>query len=476
MGSRLSAAILVAAAAGSAGCESPFLAKDGTLVFPERGAHGASVLTANGVEFRDRADIPQRVVFRDPSEPWRAPVGFILPKDGRFTETSRPTLVATTGLGVVIRPSDKRVPSWGGEVLMRIDLIAPAAEGTARFGENVAIVVDGTGDDARDLAAAALDQLASRDRVTILDARGPKVIVPTVPATNRSLALAALEKRLGERNIATKVDWAAALRLASDVTLSAKAKRRVLVLSEGRDESLYGEPVNEALKALTKSGVVVGAVGTSNKSDFGTISAIASWGGGPYSAEPSLDARTRVVRQAVPESGIVAFRDVSLTFEGTPAPSHVLEASGGDVRWKLDAGVLHLGDVHAGEARTEVLRVTVPPWVPGERFEFTVRAHVNDVRLGDRREFSASIPCTYDDDIERIAQSRHGDVIAYASAMATLRRLDAAFVGEGLSRAGGLRNVARLHANSMAMLGAQTHDRALIEQAEMLSALLYASE
>jgi len=33
------------------GCSRPFLARDGTLVFQEKGAHGASVLTANGLEF-----------------------------------------------------------------------------------------------------------------------------------------------------------------------------------------------------------------------------------------------------------------------------------------------------------------------------------------------------------------------------------------------------------------------------------------
>ena len=113
-------------------CERPFLARDGTLVFPEKGAHGASIVTANGLEFHDRIDVPDRVVVRDPYEPWRAPVGFILPASGRFTKTSSPTVMSTPGLAVVMRPSDSRVPSWGGEMFVRVDVLAPAAAGAAR--------------------------------------------------------------------------------------------------------------------------------------------------------------------------------------------------------------------------------------------------------------------------------------------------------------------------------------------------------
>ena len=74
-------------------CNGPRLARDGTVIFPQSGG-GASVLTANGIEFQDKAQKPKPVVSRDPNEPWRAPIGFILPKDGRFVETSKPTVLA----------------------------------------------------------------------------------------------------------------------------------------------------------------------------------------------------------------------------------------------------------------------------------------------------------------------------------------------------------------------------------------------
>jgi hypothetical protein len=449
-------AVCVLAVATATGCERPYFGRDGTVTFPQGGARGAAVLTANGVEYRDREDVPQRLVVRDPNEPWRAPIGFILPKDGRFTVASVPHVLATTGLAIVLRPSDTRVPSWGGEVLVRVDVIAPAAEGTARWGENVAIVIDGDGPDAVLLADTALAQLAGRDRVTIIDAHGARTIVPLMPASNRSMVIAALSTHLKRRarparELARAVrDAAAAIATTgsnSDVT------QRVLVLGEaavndGADQAGIAE-----IAKLAERGVQVAQVPTRGDDD-------------------SRSERIEAVRQAIPQAGMTTFRDVKLTFQGTPAPSHVLETSGGDARWMLDGGVLALGNVRAGEARTEVLRVSVPAWVPGESFRFTVTAHVDDLQWGGPRDFSADVPCVYDDDIESIAKSRHGDVIAYSSALATLRRLDKAFVGDEIDRAGGLRRIAEMHAKSMQLLARDTKDFATQEQADMLAALL----
>lgn len=444
-------AVLVGCAL-AAGCEAPRLAKDGTVLFPEKGAHGASVLTANGVEYHDRTEVPQPVNRRTADEPWRAPLGFILPKDGRFTETSKPTVLATPGLAVVLRPSDTRVPSWGGEVLVRVDVIAPAAEGSARWGENVAIVVDGDGPDTQQLADVALSQLAGRDRMTLIDARGGRVLVPMMPASHRSMALAALKSHL-ETHARAARDLPRALRAAATAIASKEVTQRVLVLG---DTKLSADDV-AAVAALAQRGVQTATVDTRGTDD--------DW--------PD---RVERVREAVPAAGLTTFRDVRLTFEGTPAPSHVIEASGGEARWRLDAGELVLGNVRAGEARTEVLRVTVPPWVPNEQFRFTVTAHVDDLAWGGPREFKADVPCIYDDDIERIAKSRHGDVIAYASAMATLRRLDAAFVGDDVSKSGGLRKIAEMHAKSMQLLARDTKDFAIQEQADLLVALLRVTE
>jgi len=91
---------------------------------------------------------------------------------------------------------------------------------------------------------------------------------------------------------------------------------------------------------------------------------------------------------------------------------------------------------------------------------------------GELRTMGADLHCIYDDDIARLAESRHGDVIAYASALATLARLDAAFIGGSGPRAGDLRATARMHARSLALLARDMRDPAAAEQAAMLDALL----
>ena len=433
------------------GCDRPFVARDGTVSFQEKGAngHGASVLTANGLEYRDNADLPTPALRRSADEPWRAPIGFILPKDGKFTQTSRPTVLATTGLAIVLRPSDTRLPSWGGEVLVRVDVIAPAAEGTARWGENVAIILDGDGPDAPELTDAALAQLAGRDRVVIIDARTGKTVIPMMPASHRSMAIAALKNHMRNRGAGSR-DMGAALRTAAAAIASPEITQRILVLTESPMSTADAQEVSR----LQQRGVQIGAIKTRGD---------------------DLAERIEALRTQIPQAGMTTFRNVRLTFEGTPAPSHVLEVSGGEARWQLDAGELVLGNVRAGEARTEVVRVTVPPWVPGEQFRFTVTAHVDDLNWGGPRDFAAEVPCVYDDDIERIAKSRHGDVIAYSSAMATLRRLDEAFVGVDVGKAGGLRRIAELHASSMKLLARDTKDFAIQEQADLLVALLAAT-
>ncbi len=475
-----------ALALGAAGCERPILARDGTLVFSEPGARGAAVLTANGVEFHDREDIPARVVHRDADEPWRAPIGFILPASGRFTATSRPTVLATTGLALAMRPSDTRVPSWGGEVLVRIDVIAPAPEGTARMGERVVIVLAGAGEDTSLLVDAALEQLAARDRAGIVDANGGEVVVPMLPASHRTLLGASVERRIDTapcapgsagcipermRSSHKPRNLARALHLAGELAEAGSGARRVLVIGDGAADTMLPE-VQREVQALASRGVAVSAVGSSAHADSNGVASIGIAGGGVVGTSEDLGARIASVRTAIPEAGRVAFRDVVLTFEGTPAPSHVLEASGSHVAWRLDAGQLLLGDVHAGEGRTEVVRVTVPAWVPGERFAFTVHANYKEEATGLDREMHAELASVYDDDIERIAESRHGDVIAYASALATLRRLDAAFASGSVRRAGGIERLARMHAKSMALLARDTSDPAIIEQAEVLGALL----
>jgi hypothetical protein len=470
---RLAVVALLGLALPLHGCAHPVVARDGTVVVEQKGASGAAVMTAHGVEYHDRMDVPTRVVVKDANAVWRAPVGFILPTSGRFTVTSQPTLLTTPGLGIVMRPSDTRVPAWGGEVLVRIDLLAPAVPGATREPEQVAFVLDGAGPDAMPLVEAALRQLGGRDHLTAIDVRGAHVVIPTIPASHRSLSSAAITKRLG----APRPDAAdLGLSLSRALTaVGATGARRLVLFTDGESGRQYDAKGTAALAAFAQANIPVIVVATSPHSNFDALNVLSAEASGALVADEVLDARMKTLRDAISAPGPLLFGDVTLTFEGTPAPSHVLEASGGDVRWRLDAGELALGDVVAGEMRTEVVRVTVPAWVPGEKFSFGVTAHANDARRGGQRtDFRAEIPCIYDADIARIAASRHGDVIAYASALATMSRLDEAFVGPGVERSGGLRAMAEMHAQSMALLARDMHDPQIAEQAEILTALLQA--
>jgi hypothetical protein len=333
-------------------------------------------------------------------------------------------------------------------MLVRIDVLAPDAAGAARWGEDVAIVLDGRGPDALALCGAALARLGARDRVIVVDAAGARVHVPAIPASNRSLVLGGIERALRVRRPARRdVPRAVSVGLRA---LTRGTLRRVLVLSDEPEAAR-----EEATRALGEEWVPLEVVGTSAGGD--------------------TEGRLAQVRAFVPAAGAPAFRNVVLAFEGVPAPSHVLEASGGDARWELEGGELALGDVRAGEERTEVVRVTIPAWTPGEAFTLHVAGRFEaEPRPGEVRRVTAEVPCTYDDDVERLAGSRNGDIIAYASALATLARLDAAFIGGTGCDAAGLRPLARMHARSLALLARDTGDPAAAERAALLEGLLAA--
>ena len=93
---------------------------------------------------------------------------------------------------------------------------------------------------------------APSDLTTIIDARGPRTIVPTMPAANKSLALAAIDKRL-KLDLATRRDLAGALAEADSATVSVKAHRRVLLLSEGKGDEVYEPALRDRLVALSKA-------------------------------------------------------------------------------------------------------------------------------------------------------------------------------------------------------------------------------
>ncbi|WP_281327458.1 vWA domain-containing protein [Polyangium sp. 6x1] len=487
--SRFLGAFVVVATVGLSACAPPALTRDGQLVFaPSGGRRGASVITANGVEFMDATELPKPVVRRSPNDPWTPPTGFLVPKDGIWRKTSSPVALSGRGLAVVVRSSDTLVPSWGGEVLLRIDAIAPAdafpaAKPSVREPRRLAIVLDGRNPNTASLARIALEDLGDRDRVAIIDASGPRVVVPPLPGSHRTLLDGAvtrvLERPRGGAAVANTRDLAGALalargfvgvKIAEGATLPSAGQ--VLVLSDGIGVAQAGLRLANEVASLRRANVRVSAVGTPDRLD---VAHLAPLGDDVFAGGAFAD-REDAVARIVPPPGDVVLEDVELTVHSVPAPVRVLEVSGGLAALSLDHDRLLLGDLYAGEARTEIARIAMPVWVPGEPCEITVSARYRDAATGTWHTASRTIDARYEDDVERIASARHGDVIAYASALAMVRRLGRIFQGSRFDDLGGLRPVVTLQADSLAALSRSSHDPALGTQAEVLRTLLGAIE
>ena len=456
--------------ASAVGCSAPTLTRDGQLAFTPGGARGASVITANGVEFLDRTDIPDPVVRRSVNQPWRPATGFLLPADGIWRETSTPKAIQGPGLAVALRSSDRLVPSWGGEVLLRMDAIVPAEAfpgASVRDPARLAIVIDGHTPNTAPLIAVAIENLGGRDRVTLIDSGRARTVVPMLPGTHRTLLSGAVDRVVApSRAKPPRRDLAAALALAR-AALGATGSRSVLVVSDGIGVAEGRGRVEREARALEAAGARIVAVGAPDRLDPSALAALQ----GEAHAGGSFQDREDAVAAVIPPPGDVVLHDVVLTISSVPAPARVVELSGGTTELSLDVDRLFLGDLYAGEARTEVARVALPVWVAGEPLELTVTTEYRD-DAGNEHRAHTSIKCRYSNDVEAIAGSRHGDVIAYASALAMVRRLNRAFAGSRIDRLGGLRPVVAMQASSLHVLARTQHDPALSAQAEVLTTLL----
>jgi von Willebrand factor type A domain len=456
------------------GCGAPALTREGQFVFTPGGQQGAAVLTANGVEIVDRTFEPAAVHRSSPFQPWRAPTGFLMPANGVFTARSKPVSLEGRGLVVVLRSSDQLVPSWGGEVLLRLDAIVPerafpAAHASLRPPVDLVVVTDDGGDPARDLIEDIFDDLGESDRVALVDAaRGARTAVPLVPGSNRSLLDGTVERLLAESDRDDR-ELGHALELARHwATLNRKpAERHVVVVSDARGLEAERGAISGALAELARDHVRVTVVAPEGTGDAKTLALF------PERAEPKTDdARFDAAGAILEPPGATVLHDVQLEFESVPAPVHVLEASGGRLVSGLDEERLDLGDLYVGEARTEVVRLAIPEWVPGEPFTLSVRAHYKNARTQAPLESRVDLHMRYSQNIQQLANQRAGDVIAYASALAMVRRLERAFLGRRIDRIGGLTGLVRWQARSLGIMAQERSDPSLARQAEILSALL----
>lgn len=463
----------------SLSCQAPVLSQDGQLVFSEGGQRGASVLTANGVQFIDRSARPTPKLRTSAYEAWEPPTGFLLPASGVLTQRSRPVSVPGRGVGFVLRASDAYAPTWGGEVLLRIDVEVPVEafpelRSQLRVPAELVLIVDFSNRSGLELVYTALEQLGGRDRVSVLDARRNQRLVPPLPGTHRALIAGAIEQNLnveyagpGELEAALEVARAH-LAPTRGQPIGERPVRRLLLLSDGIGfATARGLPVRKLEQ-------IEGQLGSANLLVMATTQRAAL---PPQFAHTSgdLESREQALRVWLPPPGPVVIRDLEIAVDGAPAPTRILEASGADVEWGLERDSVPLGDFNLGESRTEMLRVSVPHWVDGQplALKFSARYRAQDQASYSRSR--ATLGLRYTNDIEILADRRHGDVIAYASALAMVRRLERVFQGRDVERLGGLESVVLWQAKGLDLLAKSSRDASLAEQAELLRILLEAT-
>jgi hypothetical protein len=379
---------------------------------------------------------------------------------------------------------------------VRLDALVPAEafpEAATRAPRVLAVVIDGRSPNIAPLAEVALDNLGQRDRAMIVDAAPARAVLPLVPGSHRTLLGAAVERvaaakaarsrsagarDLGARKVVLGRDLAGALAVARGYvmarasSLDSSVVRQVLVVTDGVGVLTGGARLQREVEVLRAQGIHLTAVGAPDRL---RVEALAPLGADVH-AGGSFEDREDAVAAAVPPPGEVVLEDVQLTLSSAPAPLRVIELSGGTSALTPETDRIFLDELYAGEARTEVARVAVPVWVPGEPLEIEITATYRDAGTGEWLSAKSSIKCRYSNDVERIANARHGDVIAYASALAMVRRLHRAFLGSRVDQLGGLRPVVAWQARSLMAMAKAERDAAIGAQAEILQTLLGAIE
>lgn len=480
----------------------PALTSDGQLVWTPGARRGASILTANGVEFLDRRDTPQPTARKSPYEPYRPVTGFLVPTDGRWHRTAQPVHFRAEQLAVTLRTSDALVPSWGGELLVELELssrdtattlaarrnkaaergalgalpVAVREEDPGRPPLRLLLVVDDVSTATAELVCAALSSLSGDDQVAVVDTRGAQVLTPFLPYGHRSLIEGALRRRVAMRPPGSSGrDLPGALGLARgwvDREPAAGATTAVLVVTDGATLDQDSAAVQERVRGLSEAGVRVAAAGPAELVGRGKLKAFQ----GDQEPETLHDSRRAALDRVLPAPQGLSLRDFKVVVSSSPAPAHVIETTAGKTGALLDEDELYLDGLAAGEVRTELIRVSVPPFVPGESYRLTLRFEGRDAISGATVAASHRLLLRYTDDVEALARERSGDVFAYASALTLVQRLDRGLFGETTAQPGGLRRLVDWQQGALGQLAQQTGDASLERRAQLLQTLAWATD
>lgn len=232
---------------------------------------------------------------------------------------------------------------------------------------NVALVVDRSGSmagekiaRARDAAHALVDRLGPEDRFSMVAfSDGADVLVPSVRVTDRE----DLHRRVDLLAARGNTNLDAGLTLGLDqlsAWASAPAADRVLLLSDGLANA--GNSSADYLARLAGSearqGISVSAVGVGLDYNEDLLARVAELGGGSFHHVGSSSELAAVLGEELHRVQAVVASGVQVTFRPGPGVQ-VLEALGYEATSAAGTTVVHVGDVHGGDARKVVLRVRV---------------------------------------------------------------------------------------------------------------------
>ncbi len=466
------AALTLGVALAVSGCNgvSVFSSPEGNIAFgaPRANAGGNSA----GGRLRDQPEYrPPAHIARSAFDRWRPQDLGLLPANTLRRRAAEIQRVQAGPLAMELRSSDLRAPGWGGDTYLRLDMRASGAQ--AHPARDLAVLLDTRDENslrrAKRMTAEIFETLREGDRGALITTdesgrvRVPLLSYGAVPLLmQRTQAVTAH----GNDDLAQAVEHATVL-------LAHPADRIVrLAIFSGNGGLIDGEAVR-AIATAQEAGIDVVLI---------PLTQAAAHRMEPVGARTSTLALERIPanepaeRQLVdelsslPPSEPVA-RDVMLSYEALPAPSHLLDVYGGVSQWTPSGGDVPLGNVRPGDIRTLVFRMGVAPYPSlANQFEPVLRVRWRDATGPHEQLVRMTLP--YVETQGEWESNRATDVLHYVSLLGTIAAIHRAVEARDANALSAMAAAAIDQSRTMSEFARDRGDRVMAEQARLLRELV----
>ncbi len=315
---------------------------------------------------------------------------------------------ATEGIRFAWKADRSRLPAGeGARLRVLVSAEAPSREG-ARAPLNIGLVMDRSGSMRGEKLRATLesarllvDRLSGPDRLSVVfyDTVVETALKPTEASDRRAL-LGALEEVRARGTTNLSGGWLQGLRLVEKAR-SRESVNRLLLMTDGRANRGITDPAaleNVARKAR-KKGVVTTTLGFGASFNEDLLAALAAAGGGRFHFIETPDDAPGAFASELGDAMELAAQNLQGRIR--PAPGISLDENLNRFPASISGGDLEVfpGDVFAGETRTLLFSLKVPPGPAGTRDLFTATFEFDDLSdAGASREaaLSASLPAGAD--------------------------------------------------------------------------------